>query len=522
MGRHDDEEYYEDDGEFADDEFDLPNEEERRNRLIAVFSTSYGISIALHVALLLILATIVIATAQPEKEAVVIAKREVKPQEYDEKLKRDMHKTPKIQAEEQVEKPIIVLEEEVEVTTDVPKGTDMSNQSNKNLDSTSVVDAYGVGGGAAGAYGQRFGKGSLAREGGSPGTESAVTAALRWLKFHQSPDGSWDCDGWSKNCTKGSCSGPGANAGASDYDVGVSGMALLAFLGNGHTHRYGTFKLTVSKGLRWLKGQQNAEGAFGYSSSHGETIYNHAIATMAICEAYFITKDPFLKRYAQKAIEYVVKSQNPNLGWKYGPRTGKNDTSVTGWFVLALKAGKLAGVDVPKEAFAGARRWFERATDHAGRVGYESPGGGSAVLKGNESKYADDMPCMTGVSVICRIFTGERRSVDAIRKGAGILMKYQPKWPKGASDGEGIKYANFYYWYYGTYAMFQFGGTKWKEWNKSMQAALLPNQRMGGCEDGSWDPVAEWCLAGGRVYATAINALTLEIYYRYERAQGNE
>ena len=79
MGRHDDEEYYEDDGEFADDEFDLPNEEERLNRLIAVFSTSYGISIALHVALLLILATIVIATAQPEKEAVVIAKREVKP-----------------------------------------------------------------------------------------------------------------------------------------------------------------------------------------------------------------------------------------------------------------------------------------------------------------------------------------------------------------------------------------------------------------------------------------------------------
>ena len=150
MGNDDEEEYYEDDGEFGDeDEFELATKEQLRNRVIAVFSTSYGISIALHVALLLILATIIITSPPKEKEAVVIAKREVKPQEYDEKLKRDMHKTPKIQAEELIEKPIIILEEEVEVTKDVPKGTDLSNLSNKNLDSTSVVDAYGVGGGAA-------------------------------------------------------------------------------------------------------------------------------------------------------------------------------------------------------------------------------------------------------------------------------------------------------------------------------------------------------------------------------------
>ena len=136
---HDEDEYYEDDGEF-DDEFDLPDEEDRRNRLIKVFSGSYGISIAVHVAILLILATIVIATPAPEKEAVVIAKREVKPQEYDEKLKRDLHKTPKIQSEEVVEKPIIIREQEVEVTQDMPKGTDLSNMSNKNLDSTSVVE----------------------------------------------------------------------------------------------------------------------------------------------------------------------------------------------------------------------------------------------------------------------------------------------------------------------------------------------------------------------------------------------
>ena len=40
--------------------------------------------------------------------------------------------------------PLEVLEEEVEITKDVPKGTDMSNLANKNMDSTSVVDAYGA------------------------------------------------------------------------------------------------------------------------------------------------------------------------------------------------------------------------------------------------------------------------------------------------------------------------------------------------------------------------------------------
>jgi hypothetical protein len=76
---------------------------------------------------------------------------------------------------------------------------------------------------------------------------------------------------------------------------------------------------------------------------------------------------------------------------------------------------------------------------------------------------------------------------------------------------------NFYYWYYGTYAMFQIGESKWRTWNEAMKKALLPTQRRGGCEDGSWDGLGEWCVAGGRVYATALNALTLEIYYRYER-----
>ena len=526
MAKYDDEysDEYPDDQAADEEGYDEEEEEgafeerDMRNRLIAILSTSYGISIVLHIILIMILAGVYFYTPQERKQAVVISKREVKQQEYDEELKRDMIKTPKIKADKMVEKPIIILEEEVEITKDIPKGTDLSNLSNKNLDSQSVVDAYGVGGGAAGAYGQRWGKGSLEREGGSPGTESAVEAALRWLRNHQSPDGSWDTDGWSKNCKKNTCRpefdyGGGVwDRGDDRYDVGVSGLALLAFLGNGQTHRFGRFKKTVNRGLLWLKKQQKKDGSLGFTET--ETIYNHSIATMAMCEAFAVSRDFTLKSYAQKAVDFVAVAQNPGQGWKYGVKPGRNDTSVTGWMVLALKAGKTGKLNVPSEAFEGARNWFDRATSTQGATGYQTPGGGSSYIPSQKGKF-DEVPCMTGVALICRVFTGQRKQEDAIKKGQKILMANLPEWPSKQTTRK----VNFYYWYYGTYSMFQIGGSNWKKWNDQMKAALLDKQRMGGDEDGSWDPVGEWCLAAGRVYATAINALTLEIYYRYQRAQ---
>jgi len=65
--------------------------------------------------------------------------------------------------------------------------------------------------------------------------------------------------------------------------------------------------------------------------------------------------------------------------------------------------------------------------------------------------------------------------------------------------------------------MFQLGGDYWKVWNESMKDALVPNQQRDGDERGSWDPIGAWGRSGGRVYSTAINVLSLEIYYRYDR-----
>jgi hypothetical protein len=77
-----------------------------------------------------------------------------------------------------------------------------------------------------------------------------------------------------------------------------------------------------------------------------------------------------------------------------------------------------------------------------------------------------------------------------------------------------------YYWYYGSYAMFQLGGTHWKKWEAALKAAIIDNQEKGGDESGSWDPIGPWGFAGGRVYSTALMALCIEVYFRYGRVTG--
>jgi hypothetical protein len=51
---------------------------------------------------------------------------------------------------------------------------------------------------------------------------------------------------------------------------------------------------------------------------------------------------------------------------------------------------------------------------------------------------------------------------------------------------------------------------------------LLPLQDHAdrACSNGGWITPDRWSYAGGPLYSTAINVLTLEVYFRYENAFG--
>ena len=79
-------------------------------------------------------------------------------------------------------------------------------------------------------------------------------------------------------------------------------------------------------------------------------------------------------------------------GWRYSPREA-GDTSVTGWQLMALKSGQMAGLDVPKETLKKTESFLDAVAANDGGVTATSPGSG-------------ETPVMTAVGMLCRQYLG--------------------------------------------------------------------------------------------------------------------
>lgn len=375
---------------------------------------------------------------------------------------------------------------------------------------------------------------------GGSGTEKVVTAALSWLARHQHPEGYWSSNDHHEQCRKGrECENETRYSGSkgpgfADLDVGVTGLAALAFIGRGNTHLHAEkkqYKELLDKTTRWLISQQNTQdgdrkGLIG--STKGEhTHYNHAIATLALAELLLGSGDKVtLSESVALAVDYCLRAQSADFGWKYEYGGKRSDTSITSWMALAVFMGKLCAedklIEIPGERFAKsgdkALAWIDLVTARAsGRTGYEAPGDeGSRLIGTHPEPYPfKALSSCTAAAVFLRSVLGESDPTKQA-KGVKILLADLPQWVPPRA-GKTLSSNNFYYWYYGSHAIFQSDPDNWKRWNKALKRCLTNNRRRTGCSKGSWDPISTWGPAGGRVYATAINALTLETYYRYQR-----
>ncbi|MBI2921155.1 MAG: terpene cyclase/mutase family protein [Planctomycetes bacterium] len=399
-----------------------------------------------------------------------------------------------------------------------------------------LYDSMGVGGGGgdAGRFGNGPGGRRNLRKTGFPGgtgatrdSENAVMNGLRWLARHQGPSGAWSGEAFHAQCSGSKCSGEGHDG----YDAGQTGLALLAFLGAGYTHLtketyvdkvsgkticWGT---VIKNAAKWLMENQDAEGCYG-GQKGGKYMYNHAIAALAMAELYGLSNANIFKDTAQKGVDFVLQAQNPYKAWRYTKVCRDNDTSVTGWAVMALKSADMSGLAVGRTGYEGALGWVREVTDEAYyKVGYTAKGTPKIVVAGKNEDW-ENHEAMTAVGMLIRIFTEHDKADPALAGGAKLMMGDTPVY--------GGKKTDYYYWYYASLALFQLDGPDgqyWNAWNKSMVNALVPSQRGGkdGCACGSWETdVDRWSFEGGRVYATAINVLTLEVYYRYESAFGGQ
>jgi hypothetical protein len=330
--------------------------------------------------------------------------------------------------------------------------------------------------------------------------EASIQAALDWLARHQDVDGRWDTDQFMKHDQDGE---PCDGAGIPVHDVGVTGLAVLAMLGQGSTMRQGPYKDALKKAVAWLKDQQQENGLIGVNASH-DFIYDHAIAAFALCEAYGLSNYKLLKPVAQNAVNYLESHRNPYAVWRYQPRDNDNDTSVTTWAVAACTSAKHWGLQVNENALQLASVWYDQVTSPDGRAGYSKAGEPSSRKPGD---HATRFPvqhgeAMTAAALYGRFLLGQSPDQrESMALSAQRLAARLPAWKADRIDA--------IYWFFGTFAMLQMGGEHWTTWERAL-AALPEHQRKDGNFAGSWDPVGVWDADGGRVLVTALYALALQ------------
>ena len=345
------------------------------------------------------------------------------------------------------------------------------------------------------------------RAGASAGSEESVERALAWLARHQDQDGRWDAatgrdaegrpvageDDFTVHCPPGEiCFG---TCHYWEADTAMTGLALLSYLGAGYTHLEGKHASTVERGLKFLMASQKPSGDLrGASLAVG--MYCHAMASLALCEAYALTGDETLRGPAERAVRFLVRGRAADgMSWRYEPGAPTGDTSILGWVILVLKSAKEIGFEVPDSVPTGAERWLRLVS--SGRDG------GLAAYQPGQPVTAT----MTAEAWVCRQFLGVGGPGPSSAEAAVHLLEHPPS-----------EEFNIYYWYYATLGMYQYGGSAWLKWNAELRDQLVSRQRVEGHQAGSWDPdESRWGRYGGRVYTTALATLTLEVYYRYLR-----
>lgn len=309
----------------------------------------------------------------------------------------------------------------------------------------------------------------------TPALDRAVTRGLAALAAAQNPDGSWD--------------------GGSRYGrhVGITGLAALAFMADGHLPGRGEYGDNVARALDFVLANSSEIGLLAAETSHGP-MYGHGFATLFLGEIYGMTgggqdtaQAARLHETLVKAVRLIIQSQNPEGGWRYNPVPYDADISVTICEIMALRAARNAGIEVPKSTIDDAVEYVRRCQNADGGFKYQLTSGGSAWPR-------------SAAGVASLYYAGIYED-DAIDKGLAYLKDAAMPGPRSRP---GAHY--FYGHYYAVQCMYLAGGEHWREWWPAIREELIASQT----DTGLWSD-----NHAGSSYGTAMALIILQMPKRY-------
>ena len=292
---------------------------------------------------------------------------------------------------------------------------------------------------------------------GAAGGDASVMRALRWLKTKQNTDGSWGTEG--------------------SFKTALTGMAILTYLAHNEVPDDATeFGPVTRRAIQYLV---ESLGSGEYFRDKDGNNYSHPIGVYALGEAYAMTKNPLVKSAVERAVQPLIRGQNPANGWEYKMApTARTDTSYSGWCAQAIKAVHASGAQAPglDECYEKAKHAFDSVYRGDGQFMYQSENGGNA------NGHPGETPIATLCMQLLEQFNDQKVKA-AMRFMDGCTYDFE-HWENQPWGGGGSNPSPVYYWYYLTQAKFQEGGATFAAWNKMFLPELQKRQQILKGENG--------------------------------------
>ena len=331
------------------------------------------------------------------------------------------------------------------------------------------------------------------------GTEGlqAAERGLAWLAQQQLPNGSWPSDVGYKleeGYQVWNLSSP---------HVGVTALAGMAFLAGGHVPNRGPYGKVVESATEFILKNIRADG---YITANETRMYSHAFATLFLAEVYGMNQRKDVRQALQKAVNLIVVSQNQQGGWRYQPHVEDSDMSVAACQVMALRAARNIGLQVPRSTIDRAVKYVRDSAVRAADPYFGSRGNHPGSFRYQPDYRARASFALTAAGITILHGAGVYADAD-IENGFKVL--------EGQLDSFnadfGLASRGHYYFYYGHYYAVQAfhiaGGFRFRSYFQNTQRTLLAMQETNGSWPNATGP--------GNIYGTATACLVLQIPKKY-------
>jgi prenyltransferase beta subunit len=315
-------------------------------------------------------------------------------------------------------------------------------------------------------------------------TEELLKGAQRYLASRQNPNGSWTVQD-------------------DEHPLAMTAYTVMALLATGNLPNEGEYGKHVQRGVDFVLSCALPEGYLNSEKttkgSKKSNMYDHGIATIMLGEVYGLTRDPKVKTTLEKSIKLIIGAQNQEGGWRYEPKPSGADISVTVLQVVALRAAKNAGVDVPQKTIDRAIAYVKSC--------YDKPSGAFTYQpRNNQPGLARTAAAIYSIQV-CGIYDDPK-----ITTAVDYLLKVL-KDPKSRADTSWLTYGYFY----AAPAMYMVGGESWETWYGLVNKTLKDKAKKieGDKTMIYWEQLDGGHKELGTLYATAVYTHVLALPYHY-------